>query len=326
MKVKIGKSLELSMLSKFRTELMGYAIIGVLIVHFMQYTGCEIKPINFIARLVYTQGFLFLSGFGLYFSYSKNSQIVHFYKKRVRRLYVPFVLISFPFLVLHVFINKENVWDFLGYITTLHFWLNGNYYGMWYVAVSLVLYILYPFIHKFLFSKTKNILLRGGYFILVMFILFALIYIYCPNYWELVGIWVVKSPMFLLGMIAGYYASISCKVSLQQFMIYIIVLALLLVTTRSIGFIYGILRVLIGMPLICMCFSVINEKKCVWIHSLFRWLGKYSLEIYLLHLFIYWSWHNMYAMDETLRYIITIVVTLILCERVHLLIDRIQNK
>lgn len=161
----------LSLFSKFRTEMMGCAILGVLIIHYLfnACTGHEKGIIAFLCGLIYTPGFLFLSGFGLYYSYSKDSHILHFYKKRINRLYVPFCLISFIFLVLYVLRNEESIGDLFAYLTTIAFWYKGNYYGTWYVAVSLLLYFLYPFIHKFFFNR-KNVLLRGIVFISAMFV------------------------------------------------------------------------------------------------------------------------------------------------------------
>lgn len=80
------------------------------------------------------------------------------------------------------------------------------------------------------------------------------------------------------------------------------------------------------MPLICIGLYIISDTKSLsWVLSCFKWLGNYSLEIYLLHLFIYLSWHEIYPMNETQRYIITIIITLILCKPIHNLIVKLQQ-
>ena len=81
-----------NLISKYREELMGYAIFGVLVSHLLMWLDIKIPGVNMVLRLIYTQGFLFLSGFGLYYSLSKSSEILPFYKRRVKRLYIPFVL------------------------------------------------------------------------------------------------------------------------------------------------------------------------------------------------------------------------------------------
>ncbi len=69
-------------ISKYRQELMGIGIVGVLLSHLVTVGGFDtnymlVKFLLLFKQLVYTQGFLFLSGFGLYFSLSKNSDFFH---------------------------------------------------------------------------------------------------------------------------------------------------------------------------------------------------------------------------------------------------------
>lgn len=65
---------EISLLSKYRTQLMGLAMLLILIFH----TGIDVKSVNVIRSIkdigdVGVDIFLLLSGIGLYFSYSKNN-------------------------------------------------------------------------------------------------------------------------------------------------------------------------------------------------------------------------------------------------------------
>lgn len=66
-------------ISIYRTELMGYAIIGVMVAHIK--TNFDIpesiatKILGFICYSVFTGGFVFLSGLGLYSSLNKNSNL-----------------------------------------------------------------------------------------------------------------------------------------------------------------------------------------------------------------------------------------------------------
>lgn len=71
----------LILFSEYRAELMGIAIIGVLIGHTIilgniTINNTFIKFLNIIPRLAFTQGFLFLSGFGLCYSFTKNIRII----------------------------------------------------------------------------------------------------------------------------------------------------------------------------------------------------------------------------------------------------------
>lgn len=90
--------------SKYRSELMGIGIIGVLVAHSIGLgeiatpSNLYMKIIAFIPRLAFTQGFLFLSGFGLYYSFAKNGNIREFYVRRINRLLIPFIVLSVCFL------------------------------------------------------------------------------------------------------------------------------------------------------------------------------------------------------------------------------------
>ena len=62
-------------ISDYRSELMGIAIIGVMITHALMYIDIQpsLKGVLFnLSQVIYTEGFLLLSGFGLFFSVTKN--------------------------------------------------------------------------------------------------------------------------------------------------------------------------------------------------------------------------------------------------------------
>lgn len=152
------RSFSFDIFSKNRQLLMGIAILGVLIGHWFALSGhpadnIMLRTLNFIPQLVFTQGFLLLSGFGLFYSFSKNGDIVAFYKRRFSRLFIPFTFMICPFLIYYIIAGDINGWQFIGRLTSVSYWLEGNYYGMWYIALSVVLYLLYPVLHKLMMSK-----------------------------------------------------------------------------------------------------------------------------------------------------------------------------
>ena len=120
-----------SVLSRFRQELMGIAILGVCLLHAFDWAGIGdsviSKAISPFARIAFTEGFLFLSGFGLYYSFSKNSDLRQFYLKRVNRVLLPYMIMGLPFFLL--------TWQ-------LNSWLH---------------MLLYPYIGRFLFSYNLHL-------------------------------------------------------------------------------------------------------------------------------------------------------------------------
>ena len=319
----------LQLVSKYRTELMGGAIIGVLIGHLLMYTDHHITIIDFLCRMIHTQGFLFLSGFGLYYSFSKNGSIRDFYKRRVVRLYIPFFLMALPFFLLVTFSEHHSLYRFIAYMTTIDYWLEGNYYGMWYVAVSLALYFTYPLLHNLMFTNRERVLWQGC--LIILTIVFAFEWMSRSNfaYWAIVSFGVEKTIIFPLGALCGYYSLQSKQITRLQLVLYFIAMIGILATFKLIDDknLFEQTRTLIGIPALCLLLEWFDRvKNCRWISPTLNWLGRYSLEIYLLHLFIWWGLSFLTPLSSTYRILIAIPVTLIICSPVHIGISMIENK
>ena len=147
-----------SLLSNYRSALMGIAILGVMFAHAVSWTNnpCHIGIVlNPFARLVFTEGFLFLSGFGLFYSFQKQSNIKLFYERRVTRLLIPFMVIALPYYLIFLFSGKHTLWEFVLNETALYYFIYGNN-GMWYISISILLYCLFPFMYKFISIVFSN--------------------------------------------------------------------------------------------------------------------------------------------------------------------------
>lgn len=143
-----------SLFAKYRGELMGIAILNVLVLHSLSWIqpnpSVVVSAFNAFGHLIFTEGFLFLSGFGLYYSLKRNYDIRTFYKKRVQRLMIPYWVMTLPFFFAYYVIGKYGIETLLLRILTVDFWIHGNYAGMWYVAISIVLYAFFPLLYRLL--------------------------------------------------------------------------------------------------------------------------------------------------------------------------------
>lgn len=199
------KTLSLSLFSRYRSELMGIAMIGVLIAHFVGLgevttQNIFIKVIRAIPRVAFTEGFLFLSGFGLYYSFAKNCNLKDFYLRRFKRLLIPFVILSAGYYIFHDFIENFDPVKFFMHLSSLAFWVDGNYNGMWYIAMSVLLYALFPLVYKFILTNGGGKILI---LVLVAIILIHLLQYIWPEYYTKISIGINKIPIFLLGVYAG---------------------------------------------------------------------------------------------------------------------------
>lgn len=167
--------LKIQMLSTYRNLLMGLAAIGVFVMHFIVQGvlafPSPLKKIETVLLLWGSSGvdvFCLLSGFGLFYSLEKNPKLSQYYKKRVVRVYIPFLLITIPG---YIFFLKVSIKKCLIKWTTLYLWVSGND-GTWFVSFIIVMYLLSPIIYKFYkSSSTKKLIVKHCIAVALMWIL-----------------------------------------------------------------------------------------------------------------------------------------------------------
>ena len=199
----------LTAISTYRTALMGIAILGVMIGH------CKGEwPVTIFSKLVgvfcfsvFTGGFLFLSGFGLFFSMSKKPNVKAFYRKRVKRLLVPWFCLAVPYFWLMDIVQTGTWNDFLWHISTVSFWRSGNYSGMWYISVIVMLYLLYPWFHRLAF---KNGVYRNGMVLLIITGIAIIEYLLFTIWTDLYDRWEIAMSIgiFFIGVFVGHLSAL----------------------------------------------------------------------------------------------------------------------
>lgn len=329
--IKKGNFFQL--ISSYRTELMGYGILGVMLMHIVMRLPFDIPLIGDVARFVYTQGFIFLSGFGLYYSFTRNRNITLFYERRMMRLYLPYLIISIPFFLVIVIVTHQDIIDFGGYLTTLIFWVNGNFYGMWYIAVTIFLYALFPliFIAMFKSEHMGGVILKSCLTILFFILCICLVYSFSPDYYELVGKWIKKTVMFPIGMLCAYFANLNdkeflIKIGPKKVLICLISVVLFYILTKFyLKNINEFFRCFLGMFLVTYCFDIIERtRKMIWINKIMRWLGTFSLELYVLHVLIFKT-VDTFIHARALEMAISVLIALAICSPVHRLINNLLS-
>ena len=88
------KDIDLSLISKYRGELMGFAMIYVVMFHVC---GSRHDTLWYCLARCGNLGvdiFLFLSGIGLWFAWTRNSSLRHFYWRRYKRIYPAWLVIT----------------------------------------------------------------------------------------------------------------------------------------------------------------------------------------------------------------------------------------
>lgn len=324
----MGSINSLKTISKYRTELMGIAIIGVLIGHIIAFNGLYYPTLDSIAHGIHVPGFLFLSGFGLFYSLTKNSNIKDFYVRRFWRFYFPFFLIYLPFLLRTVLTGNFDLWRFFTRVTTIEFWLYGNTNGMWYIAISMALYIVTPLLFVWLSRDNKScvckILLAIAFTIGINFTIRLLL----PAYWNIVEIGLKQVPFFFFGMLVAYYSmkDIGGAHLRILYLAVCVLYPLLRISGIEIPYATPMLKLMFYLIVSCCLFSLVDSFRIPVVGPVLRWFGKYTLELYLLHIFLDGLFSSpLFHLHKSHIIILAVTVSIIVCMPVHWCIGKLSN-
>ena len=329
---------DFSVFSKFRQELMGIAILGVCLLHAFDWAGIGdsviAKIVSPFARIAFTDGFLFRSGFGLYYSFSKNGDLRKFYIKRVNRVLLPYMIMGLPFFLLSLITGGISVSTFLLKITSLYFWLFGND-GMWYISMSVALYLLFPFAYKFLFARQKEVGVVTRTLVIIMMCVSACFayYNFAPHYYNMLQIGITKTPMFFIGMLVAWYSCLGRSMTWKHIIGGGILLSItFLLKKQSDVFIpyYEMAYRLLMIPLACLAIEYLKSKR---LNVFLQWFGRYSLEIYVLQMLVIGvAQKALTAMGcplnliPALHTLLTFAIVMGFCTPIHNGIDKIIKK
>ena len=227
-------------------------------------------------------------------------------------------------------INGGDWLKFILHVTTVSFWFYGNYSGMWYISVIMIMYLVYPLYHYFAYNKN-----RGGLFLIgiqsIIVVTEIVLASLCPSYYDMIKI----CFPFALFFIGSYFASISCldessekrAKSLAPRLVYgaeFVAVDILIPSLR-----WHLMRIynIISIQLFAVFFQFLeNYKIGKAILNLLRWFGKYTMELYMIHLFIYCLLKAIApeSMNPNILFPISVLIAISVCAPVHAIIDKIN--
>ena len=259
-------TISINKISYYRAELMGIGILGVMISHLSDISDYSIPILSVIPKLVYTEGFLLLSGIGCFYSYVKAENQISFYRRRLQRVFYPYLFLTIPFLSFFYFYENKPFIVYLGELTSMSFWYEGNFYGMWYVSISLFAYLLFPFIYRGIF-KGRELFTRKFIWILLSAISIPFVVrLIMPEYYKLVGIGISRFWMFIVGVAVGFFSWTGQQLTVKQFTtlfatsIALVVLLYFCKNDESIEVIYMSMERLIFIAFLCISFVALEKN------------------------------------------------------------------
>lgn len=303
-------------IAKYRTELMGVAILWVILFHLPDLT----KNVSFLDSFVmFIQSigyagvdiFFFLSGFGLTFGWQiKQYKISEFYQRRLLRIVPTYWLWMFLLCIGQITITKDfkiRGWiaDFFG----IGF-LSNKSYNYWFIPSIIICYLIFPFLIRFI-EKTVKITKISSTRILLLSILPSLIISFVLILVDANKLLVFSARLsnFVIGSFIAYlylnkdrekindklfnFSALILMFGIGSFLLYLTNI----LTTNSLRQTYGLcwypfifLTLPFCLALAClMDWTKINMPTLIIspLMALLRFCGEYSLEIYLMHIFLF---------------------------------------
>lgn len=295
--MKLCLSMQLEDISTYRSEMMGWAILWIMMLHFGFVT---IMPLGFVAQYGYAgvEIFMFISGFGLFFSLERTNSIWEFYCRRLFRIFPVYYIIG---LISSILIFHDSLFNYLYRYSTIGFWLNGIY-GDWFIPSIFVLYLLAPFF--------KYIGIRGQTIIAVLFLLISYLLVEendvidGEHYFLLYRI-----PAFLYGMICGRWLQLKGNMN-RYFLVLLVCLPIFVWLYPQFHDVYRYkyFSVLFMMPTFVWVFVIIS-KNASFLNPVVRRMGESSLEIYLTQGLFF----VLFVRDYISRSDFTTFILIILC-------------
>ena len=149
-----GKTFAIGLIGKYRAVLMGTAILCILFCHLdlvQRKHGLPVSGLG-MASSALTMGvdiFMFLSGFGLYCSFSrKKPPYGQYVKHRVSKLLPSYLAIAGTvYLVKYAIIDREGILSFFKRLFFVPWFAEGVTHG-WFILAILVFYLVFPLIYR----------------------------------------------------------------------------------------------------------------------------------------------------------------------------------
>ncbi|MGM9614972.1 MAG: acyltransferase [Oscillospiraceae bacterium] len=300
-----------SSMNRYRTELMGFAAIWIALLHSYAEGPLQGVSIPVISSLMNrgnlgVEIFLILSGIGLYYSMSKDSRALPFYKKRLSRVVMPWLIVSAPYWLIRAHITNHMTvkWLLLNW-TGLSFFLDGTT-TVWYVVFILVMYLVYPLVFRLQKKKPELVLLLAVLVVMANMLLFLL----SSGIYKRYEIALTRIPVFLMGSYLGGILSDRDNKSNQKrlylVMTYAVAAAVIFLLRGTIRAGHPSLSVMfyryggagiamLVMLVLCCLFERFNGSR---LRSILAFFGTMSLEFYLVNVFV----RNLTLSTELIHY------------------------
>lgn len=277
-----------------RPFLLGVAIIMVIIYHFFSWT---INPFGrFNIGYIGVDIFLFLSGWGLSYSYKKND-IKTFYIRRIKKI-VPLYLLT-SIIIIAISTNNENIniIEALKRISTISFYINPDNSIDWYLNSLFIFYLTFPILYKICNKlKFKAIIV----FIIITIIIYGTTWYYdIPIHWKY-DCFLARIPIFCAGIVYAIH-----QYTPKQIIKTAYICLLMYFPFYYVSSFLAASTLVLGIAIYSTLFSPNNIGH---IYNKIEFLGKYTLELYCANIITLAIFINFITQTDTTSRICTKII------------------
>lgn len=278
-----------SVLSRCRSELMGFAMLWVLVFH-----TWELKINSPALNLLRGAGsagvdiFILLSGVGLVASLCRREQSYEsFMARRAGRILPAYFLTMVPYTLFLISQGQATVSTLLWNATLLSTWVDPPGAINWYIPAIMLYYALTPWcLRRLRQSRHREWLTLAAVAVSVL----AVQVLLRDGFWSYGGV-LYHLPIFFLGLLIGLYVYEEKKLTLPAILFWAAAMAAGMayawatvapeIDTTFWPQPYGFLLWTVPLCLLlCLCFQYLPLGG---VRAALRWIGERSLEIYLLN-------------------------------------------
>lgn len=294
--------MNLDIVSKHRGPIYGLSILWIVVFHADAINNVDysfgtsaLVPLKVILGTgnVGVDMFLFLSGICLYFSFTRNNDIMAFLGKRFARVVPAVWLVDGIYWFVYFGLIKGDWVGFVSRMTLARFWMTGDS-TIWFVSLILVMYLVFPLVYLYLFDKKAK-----GRGLPRLIILLAFVYLLILLMWKLnresyalTEIATTRIPVFILGVWVGQFVYEKREVP-AGFAVLALVASVAFIVVIGMGVLHGPFKrffYLVGgvslsysIALICCLFDRLPKEKRP-LYRFLSWVGGFSLELYITHI------------------------------------------
>lgn len=149
---------------------------------------------------------------------------------------------------------------------------------------------------------------------------------YFPTYYEQESIGLGPLPMFYVGFLFGDLSQ--SKEGQNTFLAFGLCLVVAVLHFIDVP-VYGlefILQRLFGILLVCLVFKLLMDCQAKFLLYIFNWLGKYTFELYILHLYYWFLIKGVCHYGPMFNIVAAVLLSLMTCVPVHWMIGKVVSQ